>query len=38
MKYVADNPRRYIYKKRYPDLFRRYLHLTLVNHEKDDNP
>lgn len=33
MKYVADNPRRYIYKKRYPDLFRRYLHLTLVNHE-----
>lgn len=33
MKYVADNPRRYIYKKRYPDLFRRYLHLSLVNHE-----
>lgn len=33
VKYVEDNPRRYIYRRRYPDLFRRYLHLEVAGHE-----
>lgn len=33
IKYVEDNPRRYIYRKRNPDLFRRYLHLEIAGHE-----
>lgn len=33
IKYVEDNPRRYIFKKRYPDLFKRYLHLDIAGHE-----
>jgi len=33
IKYVEDNPRRYIYRRRYPDLFRRYLHLEVAGHE-----
>lgn len=28
-KYIADNPRRYLVKKLYPDLFRRHLSITL---------
>lgn len=32
IKYVEDNPRRYIFKKRYPDLFKRYLHLDIAGH------
>lgn len=31
--YVEDNPRRYIYRRRFPDLFRRYLHLEIAGHE-----
>lgn len=33
IKYVEDNPRRYIYKRRHPDLFSRYLHLDIAGHE-----
>ncbi len=33
IKYVQDNPRRYLIRKRYPDLFRRHLHLTIADHE-----
>lgn len=33
IKYVEDNPRRYIYRKLNPDLFRRYLHLEIAGHE-----
>lgn len=33
IKYVEDNPRRYIFKKRKPDLFRRFLHLEIAGHE-----
>lgn len=33
IRYVEDNPRRLILKRKYPDLFRRYLHLSLAEHE-----
>lgn len=33
IRYVEDNPRRYIYRKRNPDLFRRDLHLEIAGHE-----
>lgn len=33
IKYVEDNPRRYILKKRNPYLFRRYLHLDIAGDE-----
>lgn len=33
IKYVEDNPRRYIYRKRFPDLFKRHLHLKIAGHE-----
>lgn len=33
IKYVEDNPRRYIIKKRTPELFKRYLHLDIAGHE-----
>lgn len=33
IKYVEDNPRRYILKKRNPELFKRYLHLNIAGHE-----
>lgn len=33
IKYVEDNPRRYIIKKRNPELFKRYLHLNIAGHE-----
>lgn len=33
IRYVEDNPRRYIYRKRNPDLFRRHLHLEIAEHE-----
>lgn len=33
IKYVEDNPRRYILKKRNPELFKRYLHLKIAGHE-----
>lgn len=33
IKYVEDNPRRYILRKRNPDLFKRYLHLDVAGHE-----
>lgn len=31
--YVEDNPRRYIIKRMRPDLFRRYLHISINGHE-----
>lgn len=33
IKYVEDNPRRYIIKRKNPDLFKRYLHLQIAGHE-----
>lgn len=33
IKYVEDNPRRLIIKRKFPDLFRRYLHLEIAGHE-----
>lgn len=33
IKYVEDNPRRYILRKRFPELFRRYVHLEIAGHE-----
>ena len=33
IKYVEDNPRRYILRKRNPELFKRYLHLDIAGHE-----
>lgn len=33
VKYVEDNPRRLIIKRKFPDLFRRYLHLEIAGHE-----
>ncbi len=32
IKYVEDNPRRYLIRKKYPDLFRRHLHLLIDGH------
>lgn len=33
IKYVVDNPRRLIIKRKLPDLFKRYLHLDIAGHE-----
>ena len=33
VKYIEDNPRRYLIKRQYPDLFHRYLHLIVGDHE-----
>ncbi len=33
IKYVEDNPRRYLLRRTYPDLFKRHLHLIIDNHE-----
>lgn len=33
IKYVEDNPHRYLIKKLYPDLFKRYLHLYIGDRE-----
>lgn len=33
IKYIEDNPRRYLIKRRYPDLFKRHLHLRVAGHE-----
>lgn len=33
IKYVEDNPRRYILRRRYPDLFNRNMHLCVGDHE-----
>lgn len=33
VRYVEDNPRRYILRKKFPDLFQRYLHLKIANQE-----
>lgn len=33
IQYVQDNPRRAIIKRTHPDLFKRYLHLKIGNHE-----
>lgn len=33
VRYVEDNPRRYMLRKKLPDLFRRYLHLSIANRE-----
>lgn len=33
IKYVEDNPRRLLLKRKNPDLFRRYLHLVISDHE-----
>lgn len=33
IKYTEDNPRRYLLRRMYPDLFRRYLHVVIGGHE-----
>lgn len=33
IKYVEDNPRRYLLKRKYPNLFKRHLHLVIDDHE-----
>ncbi len=33
IKYVEDNPRRYLLRKQYPDLFKRHLHIVIDGHE-----
>ena len=33
MQYIIDNPRRYIIRRRYPDLFHRHLNLEIGEHE-----
>lgn len=33
LNYVRDNPRRYLIKKRHPDLFRRYIHLEIAGRD-----
>ncbi|MDE5843128.1 MAG: hypothetical protein K2H35_05270 [Muribaculaceae bacterium] len=33
VKYIEDNPRRYLVKKHHPDLFKTYLHLQIECHE-----
>lgn len=33
IKYVEDNPRRYLLKRQYPDLFKRHLHIVIDCHE-----
>ncbi len=33
IKYVEDNPRRYLLKRQYPDLFKRHLHIVIDGHE-----
>lgn len=32
-KYIMDNPRRYLIRRRYPDLFKRHLHIVIDEHE-----
>ncbi len=32
-RYIEDNPRKYLLRRRYPDLFRRHLHLVIDGHE-----
>ncbi len=33
IKYIEDNPRRYLLRSKYPDLFKRHLHLFIDDHE-----
>ncbi len=33
IKYIEDNPRRYLLRQKYPDLFKRHLHICINNHE-----
>ncbi len=33
IKYIEDNPRRYLLKRQYPDLFKRHLHIVIDGHE-----
>lgn len=33
IKYIEDNPRRYLLRRQYPDLFKRHLHLFIDDHE-----
>ncbi len=33
IKYVEDNPRRYLIRKQYPDIFKRHLHIVIDGHE-----
>lgn len=32
IKYIEDNPRRYLLRKRFPNLFQRHLHICIDNH------
>lgn len=33
IKYIEDNPRRYLIRRQYPNLFKRHLHICIDNHE-----
>ncbi len=33
IKYIVDNPRRYLLKRQYPDLFKGHLHIVIDGHE-----